>query len=146
MDNGKWEAYRWADEFCPIPAAPEWCLKLLEDAANGRHVNSDGTERTGKGFTGDDLNNVVSGISEGERDEQINRFIWMCIGKGLAKDVVQPFALAAADYCIPPLEHEVVEEKIERAYSQNSNAGKKQKLSMTDIIANLKSKAEAPTE
>ena len=95
--------YQWNDLTLPVAEIPPWVKQLVAEPSASTDKRLD-------------LKEVLEGVSQGSRDDQIFRFASLLRGQGIPKDVALPFVLTAAQKCIPPLDPSVAIRKIEDAY------------------------------
>ena len=120
--DDKWLKYRWNDLNLPIAEAPEWVIELL------------GLQKE-KRADGVDVAKVVSGLSAGERDQELFRFACLLAHRNVPYDMAQAFLSVAAERCNPPFSQAVAMEKVERAYKYPQSA--KQKTSPARQLLDL---------
>lgn len=103
IDN-EWVQYRWNDWNLPISPMMPWTYDLVKLV---------GARNTGRL----DIEQVMKGMSEGARDEQLNKFAWWLKGHGISYELAIGFVMTAAERCIPPFDPHIVKEKVDRAYT-----------------------------
>ncbi len=116
----EWLEYRWNDLKLPVAEAPEWVIELL------------GVQKE-KRAEGVDVAKVVSGLSAGERDQELFRFACLLAHRKVPYDMAEAFLTVAADRCNPPFEAAVAKEKAARAYGYEGH-GKKTGSSQRQIL------------
>ena len=99
-----WIEYRWNDWDLPISPMQPWTYDLIKMA---------GTKDDSKL----NVENLVKGLPEGQRDEQLNKFAWMLKGRGISYELAIGFVMEAAHRCIPPFDPDIAKEKVDRAYA-----------------------------
>ena len=95
--------YQWNDLALPVADIPPWV----------KHLVAEPSASTDKRLA---LKEVLEGVSQGSRDDQIFRFASLLRGKGISRDLALSHVLTAAQKCIPPLDPSVAIRKIEDAY------------------------------
>ncbi len=120
--NDKWAVYEWNTDDFIISEAPEWAYQLTQ-------LNTlSGSEKSSL-----DLTAVMSGIPEGQRDEQIYKYVCHLAAREVPIDIAIGFVKQAGLLCRPPFNPVDLEEKLIRAY------GAKKEVNMTSFVA-LKTK------
>jgi hypothetical protein len=99
--------YRWNNLGLPIADAPEWALKLL-------------TLQKDKTSMGVDLTRIMTGLGAGERDSELWRYACHLAARNVPYDIAYAFITVASDRCTPPFSHQLVKEKLDRAYSSKA--------------------------
>jgi len=102
--NGEWIQYEWNKINNKIPLAPEWALELIHSA----------NEKASKPL---DLEQVLRGLGEGERDEGIFRFAAKLCYWNIPYDLTLAFVQQASKLCTPPFDESVARDKVDRAYA-----------------------------
>jgi len=102
--NGEWLEYRWNDIDLPISPMQPWTYKLVEMVGQ----KDDGRLN---------LESVISGMTEGQRDEQLNKFAWFLKGRGISYELAVGFMMTAAERCTPAFDPIIAKEKVDRAYT-----------------------------
>ena len=110
--EGEWLQYRWNNWDLPVAPMTPWTYDIVRLA---------GSRETGRL----NIEEVMKGLTEGERDEQLNRFAWWLKGHGIAYELAVGFLMAAADRCTPPFDPYIAKEKVDRAYTSVEKEGSK---------------------
>ena len=106
--DDEWEEYRWNDpdyEICPFDQY-EWVQEIAALA-----------DQRSPSTTIFDVERVVRGIPQGERDESLNRYAWHLKGRGIDMGLAIGFIEAACERAKPPFDKIKAREMIERAYA-----------------------------
>jgi hypothetical protein len=119
--DDKYVQYRWNDGSLPIAEPSEWALELL-------------TKQKESKSQGIDLTRVMTGLSSGERDTELFRYACHLASRQVPIDIAEAFLLTAADRCKPPFSHDVVVDKLKRAYSYRSDVSLNRKLEIARNI------------
>lgn len=115
--DGEWLQYRWNNWDLPISPMLPWTYELVKLA---------GAKDTGRL----NIEEVMKGLPQGERDEQLNKFAWWLKGHGISYELAVGFVMAAAEKTIPPFDPQTAKEKVDRAYTT--------KESKTELMDRLK--------
>lgn len=102
--------YRWAENTYGIPASavPPWLTDLIEE---------DKTESGDSTFTGElDLNEVLTGIKEGKRDDTLYRYACRLRHDNVPRAEAEAMLRLAARSCEPPFSEAVAVAKVLAAY------------------------------
>lgn len=102
--EGEWLEYRWNDNALPVSPMQPWCYKLIEMVGQ----KDDGRLN---------LESVMTGMTEGQRDEQLNKFAWFLKGRGIGYELALSFMMTAAEKCTPPFDPIIAKDKVDRAYT-----------------------------
>lgn len=102
--------YRWADGTVSLPLSdiPAWLLALF----SGPGEAPDGT----LGHVNLDL--ILDGIPEGQRDDTIYRYACKLRGDDVPRDYAEMLVRQAARSCRPPFDESAAVEKVQRAYRE----------------------------
>lgn len=103
IDN-EWIQYRWNNPNFPISPMLHWTYEIVKLV---------GSKETGRL----NIEEVMKGLSEGERDEQLNRFAWWLKGHGISYELAVGFLMTAAERCTPPFDPHIAKDKVDRAYT-----------------------------
>ena len=99
---------------------PGWLRRKLEEET--RSGNNGGLF---------DMAQAVTGVPEGQRDDQMFRLASLLRGKGIDRDVAEGVVLAAAAKCDPPFPEDEARQKVENAYDRYE-AGTPRRIPGTD--------------
>lgn len=106
--DGQWIEYRFNNKNNKPSSLREWVIELIGMSSNG-----------GQSF---DVNKVLTGLKEGNRDEQIFRYAWHLKTLGIDYGLASGFIKTACEKATPPFDWSIAEEKLQRAYSaKNTN-------------------------
>lgn len=112
--NGK--RYEWVagsiPDFDHLPPLPSWLLDLWRNKPVATGAT---TPRDGERF---DLGNVVTGIPEGQRNDQLYRTACSLQGRGIPYEVAELAMIGAAARCIPAIDDDTVLEMVDRVYAK----------------------------
>jgi hypothetical protein len=113
--DSQWHSYNWANAKLPVPLLPAWAIDLCEQTlkpSTSTFPSSNGSSTDSKL----DLNLVMTGIPEGQRDDQLYRYACHLMGRGVPYDLALGFMRTAASFCIPPFPEAIAIEKINSVY------------------------------
>lgn len=120
-----WHTYEWKEGTDFIMAdTPDWAYHLAGTVGKKSTVPFD-------------LNSTLSGLSQGSRDEEINKLAWMLSGKKVHYDIAKLVMAYVAGNCSPPFDETETLEKLDRAYSTKNTPVKKKDF-MTELINKIK--------
>jgi hypothetical protein len=102
--EGVWLEYRWNNWNLPVSPMTPWSHEIITMAGG----------KTGEKL---DLDKIIRGLSEGERDEQLHKFAWLLKHRGISYELAVGFVMTAASRCVPPFDPEIAEQKVRNAYA-----------------------------
>jgi hypothetical protein len=102
--EGEWKEYRWNDMSLPISPMQEWTYDFIKMVGQREDSKLD-------------LASVMKGMTEGQRDEQLNKFAWFLKGREISYELACGFMMTAAERCVPAFDPLVAKEKVDRAYT-----------------------------
>jgi len=111
---------------CPAPA-PDWLLPLAVDVAEPK--GSQGKERKKRSIK-KDYALVLEGLSEGERDDAIFKFVCSRLALGLSAEEIKILVCEAARNCTPPFSEAEALKKVARGLARY---GTRQRFNRTDM-------------
>lgn len=103
--DGSWEEYRWNNWDNAISPMQPWTYDLIKLGAQ-----KDEHDRL-------NLEQVLTGLPEGERDEGLNRFAWLLRTREIPYELAIAFVTQASRLCKPVFDERIAVEKVERAYT-----------------------------
>lgn len=105
--------YRWIEgtQSQPHAEVPEWVMALLTGSAG-----TDGTVNQDRVPL--DLDQILRGIPEGQRDDTIWRYACKLRGDNVPMDYAEVMVRQAARACRPPFNEDTAAEKVRRAYRE----------------------------
>ena len=106
--DGEWLEYRWNDIDLPVSPMQPWTYKFIEMVGQ----KDDGRLN---------LESVMTGMTEGQRDEQLNKFAWMLKGRGISYELALSFMMTAAEKCTPAFDPMIAKDKVDRAYTSKDD-------------------------
>lgn len=103
-------SYRWVENTRSRDHAdvPEWLIQLIEE---GNAIAGD--IASGRVF---DLNDVLTGVKKGERDDKLFRYACSLRSQDVPQDEAEALLRAAALACVPAFSEETAVGKVRRAY------------------------------
>lgn len=106
--------YRFNDENYTVPDAPEWAREIALVSLN---PTPPATQQGGHQATSQfDVREVMEGVSQGNRDNALFRYVCHLRGCDVPYDLAEGFVLAAASRCVPPFDEQIVVDKLKRVY------------------------------
>lgn len=105
LDHNTGRAYEWIifPEEVPVPECPAWLIELLENRANFKEPI--------------DVPTILSGIPEGQRDNELNRLAGKLRQMNVPEDVAISMIELAASRCSPPFDEAQARAKVKRTYA-----------------------------
>jgi hypothetical protein len=114
--DGKEHFYRFNDENNSIPEAPEWAKELARMTLHP--TTPGGGRKTASGpASGFDVNEVMEGVTEGNRDNALFRYACHLRGCRVPYSLAEGFLLEASVRCNPPFHAVAAIEKLKRVYA-----------------------------
>lgn len=110
--DGKQSFYRFNDENNTIPVAPKWANDLALMSLQSSSSTSD--RSISSTFN---LKEVMTGISEGGRDNALFKYACHLRGCEVPYDLAEAFLTEAANRCNPSFDQQLVINKLQRVYS-----------------------------
>jgi putative DNA primase/helicase len=95
--NDDWRPYRWHQKMLPVPKLPDWAFHILELSLHT--ANKAAEAKAGKL----DIEQVLTGVPKGKRDDQLFRYAWHLRGLEISYDIALAFICEAAARCNPPV-------------------------------------------
>ena len=111
--TNEWKQYRWKNSDAAIPDPYPWVNELVELSF-----------KRGKAGGRVNLDAVMKGLSQGSRDDELNRYAWHLASRKVPYELALPFVLTAAEKCKPPMDKETVTYQLLRAYEGFNDANK----------------------
>lgn len=113
--DDEWKPYRWDAPTLPVPALSDWAKELLQ-----RPTGNQVSQPTPASRSAFDVGQVITGITEGRRDDYLFRYACHLRGCGIPYELASGFIQEAAARCSPPFPQDIAIEKIKRAYTNVS--------------------------
>jgi putative DNA primase/helicase len=102
--DGEWTEYRWNNADLPVSPMQPWTYDFIKMCGM-------------KDDTRLNLESVIKGMTEGQRDEQLNKFAWFLKGREISYELALGFMMVAAERCSPKFDPLLAKEKVDRAYT-----------------------------
>jgi putative DNA primase/helicase len=109
--------YKWNNGGLPISPAPEWAQNL----ARRQHS---------KAAQGVDLTRVMTGLTAGERDNELLRYACHLSSRGVPLELARAFIGEAAHRCMPPFNQADAVDKVDWAYKRQRPAPSESRAEM----------------
>lgn len=121
--NGVKKQYQIVDPSLPIIEPVGWIKELLTDFKHSK--------TTGAPF---DPTSVMQGLSEGNRNDSLFRYICQLRAFGVDRSLIQGFMFEAAKRCTPPFPQNEMQQVLNSAFSYPSKSKSTSSLTLEDVL------------